>query len=442
MFGPGKFAEELPRRVGQRRWEGFRPQNRIARGPWLWPHLAPVNGDISTYDVAVLGGGAAGLFCARTAGLRGRRAVVLERNARLGNKILISGGGRCNFTNVGATAANYVTSGSPHFAKSAFARFTPADFLALVERHGIEWNERKLGQLFCVHSSREILRMLESECADASVAIRPDCRVDRVERIPGEGTARWEIATSTGTVRASSLVVATGGLSFPKLGATPFGYELAERHGLALVPRRPGLVPLTWNPSDHAAYAELTGLSIMVGARAGADTPVFRENVLFTHRGVSGPVILQVSNQRGPDEPFHLDLLPDLDVPAWLADRSRGGQTLKQAVRGLWPERFATAWCPRNAPERLLGQWSRKDLETVTGAIRAWKIQPAGDEGYPKAEVTIGGVDTSELSSKTMEARKVPGLYFVGEVVDMTGWLGGYNFQWAWASSHAAGQAC
>ncbi len=407
----------------------------------LCPHLAPVNGQGSEFDVVVIGGGAAGLFCARTAGLRGRHVVVLEHNARLGNKILVSGGGRCNFTNVGATAANYVTSGSPHFAKSAFARFTPADFLALVERHGIAWNERKLGQLFCVQSSRQILSMLEAECAAAGVAIRTQCRVGGVSRIPGEGTLRWEIATDGGPVRAASLVVATGGLSFPKLGATPFGYRVAEQFGLKLVAQRPGLVPLTWNPRDHASYADLTGLAILVGAQAGPDTPVFRENVLFTHRGLSGPVILQVSNQRQPGEPIHLDLLPGLDVPAWLADRSRGGQTLKQAVRGLWPERFASAWCARNAPERLLGQWSRKDQETVAAAIQAWTIAPAGDEGYPKAEVTLGGVDTAELSSKTMEARKAPGLYFVGEVVDMTGWLGGYNFQWAWASSHAAGQA-
>ena len=393
-------------------------------------------------DVAVIGGGAAGLFCARTAGLRGRRVVVLEHNERPGNKILISGGGRCNFTNVGATAANYVTSGSPHFAKSAFARFTPADFLALVERHGIAWNNRKLGQLFCVQSSRQILKLLEDECASAGVAIRTRCRVDGVSRIPGDGPARWEIATRTGTLRAASIVVATGGLSFPKLGTTPVGYEIAERFGLRVVPRHPGLVPLTWNPGDHAAYAELTGLTLDVAANAGPGTPVFRENVLFTHRGLSGPIALQVSNHRAPDGPIHIDLFPDLDVPAWLADRARGGQTLKQAVRGLWPERFAAAWCARNAPERPLGQWSRKDQETVGGALRAWTILPAGDEGYAKAEVTLGGVDTAELSSKTMEARKSPGLFFVGEVVDMTGWLGGYNFQWAWASGHAAGQAC
>jgi predicted Rossmann fold flavoprotein len=399
----------------------------------------PVN--VGEYDVIVVGGGAAGLFCAATAGKRGRRVALLEHNPRLGNKILISGGGRCNFTNRGATAANYVTSGSPHFAKSAFARYTPADFLALVERHGIAWHERKWGQLFCDQSSRQILQLLEHECADAAVTIRTGCRVAGVERLPGEGTYRWELATSQGPLRAQSLVIATGGLSFPKLGATPFGYQVADQFGLKRVPPRPGLVPLTWNPADLATYGELTGLTLDVAAQAGPETPIFRENLLFTHRGVSGPVVLQVSSQRQPGEAVRINLLPDLDVATWLTDRTRGTQTLKQAVRGLWPERFATAWCARHAPERPFAQLSRRDLESLATALTAWPLNPAGDEGYPKAEVTVGGVETAELSSKTLESRRQPGLFFIGEVVDMTGWLGGYNFQWAWSSGHAAGQA-
>lgn len=394
---------------------------------------------VNVVDVVVLGGGAAGLFTARVAGQRGRTVAVLEHQARPGNKILISGGGRCNFTNLGATAANYVTHGSPHFPKSALARYTPQDFLRLVEQHGIAWHERKHRQLFCDQSSRLILTMLETECAEAGVRIRTGCRVQSVERAHPADAHPWELVTSAGVYRASSVVVACGGLSFPRLGATPFGYEVARKFGLRVIDPRPGLVPLTWQGADAALFADLSGIAIECETQAGPDTPRFREAVLFTHRGLSGPAILQVSSQRGPADPIHVNLLPGVDIPAWLTDRQRAGQTPRQALRAVLPERLATAWCQRGVPDRPLAQLSRKDLEGLAKALGDWTVQPAGDEGYPKAEVTLGGVDTAELSSKTMEARSVPGLYFVGEVVDVTGWLGGFNFQWAWASGHAVG---
>ena len=392
-------------------------------------------------DVIVLGGGAAGLFCARVAGLNGRRAAVLEHQSRAGNKILISGGGRCNFTNLGATAANYVTHGSPHFPKSALARYTPADFLRLVEQHGIAWHEKKLGQLFCDQSSRQILALLEAECADVGARIHTGCRIQSVTRAHPAEVRPWEVVTSQGTFRASSVVVACGALSFPKLGATPFGYDLARQFDLRVIDPRPGLVPLTWNPADSAVFSELSGLAIECEAQAGPGTPRFKEAVLFTHRGLSGPAILQVSSQREPGSPIHLNLLPGIDIPTWFTDRQRLTQTPRQVLRTVWPDRLAQAWCSRGIPDRPLAKLSRKDLESLGRQLGQWTIQPAGDEGYPKAEVTLGGVDTAELSSKTMESRKAPGLFFIGEVVDITGWLGGYNFQWAWASGHAAGSA-
>ena len=398
-------------------------------------------------DVIVIGGGAAGLFCARTAGLRGRRVLVLERNPRLGNKILISGGGRCNFTNVGATAANYVTHGSPHFVKSALARYTPQDFLALVERHGIAWHEKKLGQLFCDQSSKQILQLLEDECADAQVQIKVNSSITNVAHLaapespasPDSQDPRWRVSTSQGEFLTRSLVVASGGLSFPKLGATPFGYELAQRFGLHVITPRPGLVPLTFGPTDLALFGELSGLSVECFASSHDEAPTFRENLLFTHRGLSGPAILQASSYWKAGETVRLNLVPNHSVRDLLESARRGGRELKSVLRPLLPERFIVAWSKSHAPSRPLGQLPQKELEALAQSLEAWEFKPGGDEGYPKAEVTVGGVATAELSSKTLESRRVPGLHFIGEVVDVTGWLGGYNFQWAWASGHAAG---
>lgn len=388
-------------------------------------------------DVIVIGGGAAGLMCAIEAGKRKRRVVVLEHGERLGKKILISGGGRCNFTNIGATAANYVTSGSPHFCKSALARFTPSDFIALVEKHGIAYHEKKLGQLFCDISSRQVVELLERECRDAGAQVQLGCKVACVSR--DANTGRFLITTHQGDYDCQSLVIATGGLSFPKLGATSFGYQIAEQFGLKTIAPRPGLVPLTFQPADLETFSSLSGLSVEVIASAGKAS--FRENILFTHRGLSGPAILQVSNYLRAGEPIRLNLLPDISAIDWLEDNRQSGKTLRALLGQHLPQRFAQIWCEQFGTTRPLGQLPRRELEATANLLNAWEIFPAGDEGYSKAEVTLGGVDTSELSSKTLEARKVPGLYFVGEVVDITGWLGGYNFQWAWASGYAAGQA-
>ena len=385
------------------------------------------------YDVIVIGGGAAGLMCAMEAGKRGRSVVVLEHAERLGKKILISGGGRCNFTNLGVSAANFVTSGSPHFCKSALARFTPADFISLVEKHGIAYHEKKLGQLFCDSSSRQIVEMLEAECAAANVEIRLNCRVAGVRREVG-----YEVETNSGLMTSQSVVVATGGLSFPKLGATDFGYGLADQFGLKMIRRRPGLVPLTFAPEDGRLYSQLSGLSLDVIATVF--NAKFRENILFTHRGVSGPAILQVSNYREEGEPIEFDLLPEKSALALLNHHRSEKKELSTVLSQWLPQRFVQIWCQTNMPSRPMNRYAPRELESIAAGLHSWKICPEGDEGYPKAEVTLGGIDTNEISSKTMEARRCPGLFFIGEVVDVTGWLGGYNFQWAWASGFAAGQ--
>jgi predicted Rossmann fold flavoprotein len=384
----------------------------------------------------IAGGGAAGLMCAMTAGRRGRSIVVLEHATRLGNKILISGGGRCNFTNTGASAECYATSGSPHFCKSALARFTPADFIALVEKHGIAYHEKKRGQLFCDFSSRQIVELLKDECAAARVDLRLNTRILQVRRNP-----RFVVETDFGVIEAGSLVVATGGLSFPKLGATPFGYQIAEQFGLHVIPPRPGLVPLTFGAEDAAAFAGLSGISADVTARVASSPAVFRENILFTHRGLSGPAILQISNYVRDGEAIQFDLSPGRSAFELLETQRRTNRELKSVLAPPLPQRFAEAWCRRFAPSRPMNQIANRELHEIATRLHDWKFQPAGDEGYARAEVTLGGVDTAGLSSKTLEARTVPGLYFIGEVVDVTGWLGGYNFQWAWASGHAAGEA-
>ncbi|MCP5521752.1 MAG: NAD(P)/FAD-dependent oxidoreductase [Verrucomicrobiales bacterium] len=404
------------------------------------------------HDVIIIGGGAAGLYCAAVAGRRGRRVLVLEHQSRPGSKILISGGGRCNFTNLGAGADNYVTAGSPHFLKSALARCTPQDVLAWIERNGIAWHERKHRQLFCDHSSKQILHQLEVDCAEAGVALRLNCRVlrrtddqgwrvDRVGSSENPAGHRFELTTNAGVFTASSLVIATGGLSFPRLGATPFGFEMAQQFGVPLIPRRPGLVPFTWSPSDRDQFAGLSGIAFECVTSLPAGGPTFREAVLFTHRGLSGPAILQISSYWRAGTPVCLNLLPDQSAADLLAANRAGGRTVKAALRQVLPERFVQAWCERHAPAKPIAQLSRRELERLSQDLHAWEIVPAGDEGYLKAEVTVGGVDTRGLSSKTLECRDVPGLFFIGEVVDVTGWLGGFNFQWAWASANAAGHA-
>jgi len=380
------------------------------------------------FDVIVLGGGAAGLFCAMTAGRGGRRVLVLEHNERPGKKIAISGGGRCNFTNLNAGPDNYLSS-NPEFCRSALARYSPADFIGLVEERGIGWHEKKLGQLFCDKSSREIIALLEDGCAASGAEIRCGTRVEAVER-----NGVFRVRTRQGSLTAAALVVATGGLSFAKLGASDLGYRIATQFGLRLTEVRPGLVPLTFGERDKAELGSLSGVSLPVRVRHKSGA--FDEAMLVTHRGLSGPAVLQISNYWREGEPLAFDLAPgNSDVPG------AGRGTVLSQLSAIWPSRFAELWCARHAPAKPLSQWTAAEREHVRRLVHHWSPQLAGTEGYPKAEVTLGGVDTRDLSSKTMEARAVQGLYFIGEVVDVTGWLGGYNFQWAWASAHAAGTA-
>lgn len=385
------------------------------------------------YDVVVIGGGGGGMFCAFTAGNRGKRVLLLEHNDRVGRKIEISGGGRCNFTNINASAENYL-SRNPDFSQSALARYTPWDFIALVENHGISFHEKKLGQQFCDGSSRQIITMLLDECTAAGVRILCNCRVEAVEK-----PDRFLIHTSRGRFISDSLVVATGGLSFAKLGSSDIGYQIAGKFGIAVTSLRPGLVPLTFQPKERSFFEPLAGVALPVLVRHAGKS--FEEALLITHRGVSGPAILQISSYWRDGETLSIDLLPKKsDHEAFLAAQ-RSGATALQVLSKSWPRRFAESWCSLHAPIKPLARCTRMEIESLTKALHDWKESFAGTEGYPKAEVTLGGIETGELSSKTMEARKVSGLYFIGEVVDVTGWLGGYNFQWAWASAHAAGNA-
>jgi predicted Rossmann fold flavoprotein len=387
---------------------------------------------LERYDVIVIGGGGAGLMCALTVGRRGRRVALLEHNTRVGLKIAISGGGRCNFTNLLAAPENYI-SGNSRFCASALARFTPQDFITLVEKHRIPFHEKKLGQLFCNFSSRQIIEMLLAECAIGEVDVRCSCRVESVEK-----QERFSLGTNRGVLECDSLVIATGGLSYAKLGASDFGYRIAEQFGLRLTATRPGLVPLTFSEGDRAMFAPLSGVSLPVIARV--DGASFAEAMLITHRGLSGPAILQISSYWREGGNTTLDLLPQQPGADWLLGQRGSKMTAQDLLERDWPARFAAAWCARYAPQKSLQQTRTADLEQLARLVHDWRVRPDGTEGYPKAEVTVGGVATSELSSKTMEARRVPGLYFIGEVVDVTGWLGGYNFQWAWASGHAAGE--
>jgi predicted Rossmann fold flavoprotein len=386
-----------------------------------------------SYDVVVIGGGAAGMMTAATAGQRGRRVLVIEHYKVVGEKIRISGGGRCNFTNLHAGPANYLSS-NPDFCRSALARYTPARFLDLLAVHGVRWHEKKLGQLFCDDGSQRIIDVLRAECERGRVEWRQPCVVAGVARV-GD---RFAIDTSHGTVHASSLVVATGGLSVPKIGATAFGYELAKQFGLAVVPPRPALVPLAFPPDLLARYGDLAGVSL--DAEVSCNGARFRENLLVTHRGLSGPAILQASSYWDGRAPLAIDLLPGTNVRSWLLEQ-RGGTRLDTLLATRLPRRFAQAFCTAHDAARPLAELSTAKREALARELAAWQVRPSGTLGWNKAEVTLGGVDTQGLSSKTLQAQQVPGLYFVGEVVDVTGWLGGYNFQWAWASGHAAGLA-
>ena len=404
------------------------------------------------FDVIILGGGAAGLMCAIEAGKRRKRVAVLERAGRIGKKILISGGGRCNFTNLHCQPENFI-SANPHFAKSALAAYTPSDFIALVEKHGIAYHEKTQGQLFCDGSAQQIVAMLESECRQAGVQILTNVAIKRVEH-----TSSFAIHTGEAEFHAAALVVATGGLSIPKMGATSFGYELARQFGLRINATRPALVPLLFNAEDRQHYCDLTGVSAEVVTtisehkidKQTIGKQRFREKMLFTHRGLSGPAILQISSYWKPSDSVTIDLAPGHEFTAAIRNNNdhsntkvvrRDLHTLKAGLcAGLCavlPHRLADRWIDLHPPE----SWTNHALTELEQKAHNWTINPVGTEGYDKAEVTAGGVDTNELSAKTMESRKVPGFYFIGEVVDVTGHLGGFNFQWAWASGFCAGQA-
>ena len=391
---------------------------------------------VGRYDVIVLGAGAAGMMCAIRAGQRGRSVAVLDHAAAPGEKIRISGGGRCNFTNIHAGPKNFL-SANPHFAKSALARFTPRDFLAMVERHGIAWHEKTLGQLFCDNSAKDIIRMLTDEMRAAGAQLWLRTETGGVEQIDGG----YRISTSEGTFEASSLVVATGGKSIPKMGASGFAYRIAEQFGLPLVETRPGLVPLTLDPQLLQRIAPLSGIAAPAEIRHGKTA--FREALLFTHRGLSGPAILQISSYWREGEEITVAIEPDVDVFALLkkAKQANGRQSAQTALAELLPKRLAQHFVEAEGVSGNLADQSDKRLGQLAAAIQSWPVKPSGSEGYRTAEVTLGGIDTSCLDSRTMQVKAAPGLFFIGECVDVTGWLGGYNFQWAWASGHVAGEA-
>jgi len=423
-----------------------------------------VKQDAMSFDVVVLGAGAAGMMCAFEAGRRGRRVLLLDHGDKVGRKILISGGGRCNFTNLHTKAENFLSE-NPHFARSALARYTPKDFIALVEKHGIRYHEKTLGQLFCDGSAQQIVAMLERECAEAGVETRcgvsvmsvlPNPRAEelRVSGPPSSSQPGFVVETSARSFACAVVVVATGGLSIPKMGATGFGYDVARQFGHSVVEPRPGLVPLVFAPEDAERWCDLAGLSTEVVAGAGGQTqrPLrtqsrakeigFREKLLITHRGVSGPAVLQVSSYWRPGSVIRFDLAPGAEVFAPLRAQAAGRDwnSAYAALRGVLPTRLAERWVRLRANEHA-GDWTNAGIARLEEELHAWTLLPAGSEGFAKAEVTVGGVDTRELDARTMQSLRMPGLYFIGEAVDVTGWLGGYNFQWAWASAAACGSA-
>jgi predicted Rossmann fold flavoprotein len=390
---------------------------------------------VQKVDVVILGAGAAGMMCAIEAGRRGRRVVLLDHAERIGKKILISGGGRCNFTNIHCRSENFLSE-NPHFAKSALARFTPADIIAMIEKHRIRYHEKTLGQLFCDRSALDVITMLEKECAEAGVKTVVGARITSVVR-----DGHFRVETHETTWEADAVVVATGGLSIPKMGATGFGYRIAEQFGLRVVECRPGLVPFVFSAEDREQWCDLAGISAAVISHTGTshNAASFQEKMLITHRGLSGPAILQISSYWRPGEAITVDLAPNFEVmkPLLARNARRDAAAAALAIRAALPVRMAERWIALHPPPN----WTNASLAAMEHQLHTWRIVPAGTEGYAKAEVTAGGVDTAELDAKTMQCRRVPGLYFIGEVVDVTGWLGGYNFQWAWASGFNAGRA-
>lgn len=385
------------------------------------------------FDAIIIGGGAAGLFCGIEAGKRGRKVLVIEHNAQVGRKILISGGGRCNFTNIYTKPENFI-SNNPHFCKSALARYTPHDFIELIKKHKIEFYEKKLGQMFCRESSRKVVEMLLKECEKAKVKILTDCSVRKLDK-----TELFEIETNQGFFRCESLVIATGGLSFPKIGATAFGYVAAKKFGLKIKETRPSLVPLVFADEKTKKFQKLAGVSVDAVASCGSAS--FRENILFTHRGLSGPAVLQISNYWKIDNPITFDLLPEFDALELLTENNSSRQNLDNFLSKYLPNRFAEIFTAQNFINKPINRLSKKEIEQIAEKLNKWQMRFYETEGFHKAEVTLGGVSTDELSSQTMETKNIPGLYFIGEVADVTGWLGGYNFQWAWSSGFVAGQA-
>ncbi len=382
------------------------------------------------YDAIIIGGGAAGLFCAIEAGKRRKRVLVIENNAEVGRKIVISGGGRCNFTNLNTQPENFISQ-NPHFCKSALSLYTPQDFVSLVRKHGIAFYEKKLGQLFCRESSRQIVEMLVAECRAARAEIKTGCTVMRVVK-----DTDFRVETNHGVFESKSLVVASGGLSFPKIGASDLGYRIAREFGLKIVETRPSLVALVL---AGKSYPELAGVSLDAVVTAGEHS--FRENILFTHRGLSGPAILQISNYWKKNRPISIDLLPEMNAVDLLTKGGESRQSIGNYLSQFLPLRFARDFQARNFRDKTIANLNKSEIARIGEAINGWQVNFSGTEGYDRAEVTLGGVSTNELSSKTMESKKILGLYFIGEVVDVTGWLGGYNFQWAWSSAFAAGNS-
>jgi len=392
---------------------------------------------VLTPHVVIIGAGAAGLMCALTAAGRGRQVLLLDHANKAGKKILMSGGGRCNFTNMYCEPSNFLSE-NPHFCKSALARYSQWDFIGLVTKHGVPYHEKKLGQLFCDHKASDILDMLLNECAEAGVELRLNTSVSEISK----SANGYQLQTSAGTVRCESLVIATGGLSIPTLGATGFGYQVAKQFGHELLPTRAGLVPFTLtDPALKALCTELSGTSVE-DCVVSCNGQSFKENILFTHRGLSGPAILQISSFWQPGDAISINLLPHIDLPEWLAEqqRERPNSELKTLLAELFTKKMAGLLADNWFVSKPMKQYTHAELKAIAEQLGDWQLVPAGTEGYRTAEVTLGGVDTREVSSKTMESLKSPGLYFVGEVLDVTGHLGGFNFQWAWASGYAAAQ--